>query len=94
VLAADEDPQARNGADALALAQKAAQLAGGPQPVVLDTLAMACAETGHFDEATQLTQQAMTNALAAGAKDDAAAMQQRLELYQKHQPARISFKTQ
>jgi len=94
VLAADENPQARNGAAALALAQKAAQLAGGPQPVVLDTLAMACAETGHFDEATQFAQQARDAAQAGGDKDDAAKMQQRLELYQKHQPARISFKTE
>jgi len=48
VLAADENPQIRNGAEALALATKASQLAGQAQSVALDTLAMACAETGRF----------------------------------------------
>jgi tetratricopeptide (TPR) repeat protein len=93
VLAADENPQARNGPDALALAQRAAQLAGDPQPVVLDTLAMACAEAGRFDEAAQAAQQAVNLALASGANDDAADMRQRLALYQKHQPWRKSFQT-
>ena len=91
VLASDQNPRARDGAEALALAQRAAQLAGGPQPVALDTLAMACAETGHFDVATNLAQQAIATALARGNRDDAAAMRERLELYQKQQPARISY---
>ncbi len=92
VLAADENPQIRNGAEALALATKASQLAGQAQSVALDTLAMACAETGRFDEAVQTGQEALHLALAAGQKDDAAIMQQRLELYQKHQPWRESFR--
>jgi tetratricopeptide (TPR) repeat protein len=94
VLASDQNPQARDGAEALALAQRAAQLAGGPQPVVLDTLAMACAETGHFDAATNLAQQAIATALAAGSRDDATNMEARLERYQKQQPARISYQMQ
>jgi len=94
VLASDQNPRARDGAEALALAQRAAQLAGGPQPVVLDTLAMACAETGHFDVATNLAQQAIATALARGNQADAAAMRERLELYQKQQPARISYRSQ
>jgi uncharacterized protein YcsI (UPF0317 family) len=60
--------------------------------VALDTLAMAYAETGRFGEAVQTEQQAVNLAGAAGQKDDAAAMQQRLELYQKHQPWRESFR--
>ncbi len=91
VLASDQNPQGRDGVEALALAQRAAQLAGGPQPVVLDTLAMACAETGQFDAATNLAQQAIAAALARGSRDDAADMRARLELYQKQQPARISY---
>ena len=89
VLAADPAPQARNGAEALALAQQAARLAGLQQPVVLDTLAMAWAETGRFDEAADLARQAVALALASGAQEDATNMQQRLELYQKHEPARL-----
>jgi Tfp pilus assembly protein PilF len=92
VLAADENPQIRNGAEALVLATKAGQLAGRAQPVALDTLAMAYAETGRFDEAVQTGQEAVNLARAAGQKDDAAIMQQRLELYQKHRPWRESFR--
>lgn len=89
VWASDPNSQGRNGLEALRLAQRAAQLAGGRQPVVLDTLAMACAETGHFDEAIPLAQQAIAAALAGGYLDDATNMQQRLDRYQQHQPARI-----
>jgi len=90
VLAADPDPVMRNGSEALALAQRAAQLGGSQQPVVLDTLAMACAETGQFDAAANLGRQAVALAVANGAQDDATNMQQRLELYQKQHPARVS----
>jgi tetratricopeptide (TPR) repeat protein len=92
VLAADENLQIRNGAEALVLATRASQLAGRAQPVALDTLAMAYAETGRFDEAVQTGQEAVNLARAASQKDDAAIMQQRLELYQKHQPWRESFR--
>ena len=91
VLAADENPQICNGAEALVLATKASQLAGKAQPVALDTLAMAYAEAGRFDEAVQTGQEAVNLARAAGEKDEAATLQQRLELYQKHQPWRQSF---
>ena len=54
-------------------------------------LAMACAETGQFDEAVQIQQHAVKLIEANGPKEDIAAMQNRLELYQKHQPWRESF---
>ena len=92
VLAADENPQIRNGTEALVLATQASRLAGPAHPVALDTLAMACAEAGRFDEAVQIEQKAVNLARAAGQKDDAVLMQQRLELYQKHQPWRESFR--
>jgi tetratricopeptide (TPR) repeat protein len=91
VLAADENPQARNGSEALALAHKANQLTGNTQSVGLDTLAMALAETGHFDEAAQTETQAIQLAGVAGQKEDAALMEQRLRLYKNHQPYRESF---
>ena len=91
VLAADETPQIRNGTEACALAGRASQLAGGAQPVALDTLAMAYAEAGRFDEAVQTQELAVKFAAAAGQKDDAAPMQQRLQLYKNHQPWRESF---
>jgi protein O-mannosyl-transferase len=91
VLASDENSQIRNGTEALALAGEAVQLAGGAQPVALDTLAMACAEAGRFDEAIQLQQQAVKLAESASQTDDAVPMQQRLELYKNHQPWHESF---
>ncbi|HEY4952811.1 MAG TPA: tetratricopeptide repeat protein, partial [Verrucomicrobiae bacterium] len=91
VLAADENPQIRSGTEALALAARANQLLGHAQPVGLDTLAMACAEAGRFDEAQQLEQQAVQLAPAAGPSDDAPLMQHRLQLYKNHQPWRETF---
>ena len=43
VLASDDNPAARDGNTAFTLASKANALSGGTQPVMLDTLAMACA---------------------------------------------------
>jgi tetratricopeptide (TPR) repeat protein len=92
VQAADEDPQVRDGAEARSVAEKLVQLTGGQQPAALDALAMACAENGQFDEAVQIQQRAVKLIEATGPKEDIAAMQNRLELYQKRQPWRESFK--
>jgi tetratricopeptide (TPR) repeat protein len=89
VLASDENPQARNGAEALALAERAVKLNGNA--VALDTLAMAFAANGRFDEAVQTGQQALALAGAGGSQDDAANMKSRLEFYQNRQPWRESF---
>jgi tetratricopeptide (TPR) repeat protein len=91
VLASDENSQVRNGSEALALADRANKLANEAQPVALDTLAMACAEAGRFDEAVQIQQQAVKLAESAGQNDDAVPMQQRLQLYKNRQPWRESF---
>jgi hypothetical protein len=55
---------------------------------VLDTLAMAYAESGRFREAQQTLQRAIEIARASGHADDAAEMQQRLRLYRASQPFR------
>jgi tetratricopeptide (TPR) repeat protein len=91
VLASDDNPQVRNGNEALALADRANKLAGGAQPVALDTLAMAGAEAGRFDEAVQIQQLAVKLAESAGQNDDAVRMEQRLQLYKNHQLWRESF---
>ena len=59
VLASDENPQGRNGEKSLGLANKAGRLASSPQPVILDTLAMALAELNRFDEAQKVQRQAI-----------------------------------
>jgi Flp pilus assembly protein TadD len=93
VLAAEENPKIRDGRTALVLAAKANALTGGQQPDVLDALGMACAETGDFGDAQELTQKAITLATAANIKKNIAGMQQRVAFYKKHQPWRESFNT-
>jgi tetratricopeptide (TPR) repeat protein len=90
VLAADENPQVRDGQTALVLAVKAKVLTGDSQPYVLDALGMACAETGDFTNAQEVTQRAIDLATAAKMKK-LEPLQQRLELYKNHQPWRESF---
>jgi protein O-mannosyl-transferase len=91
VLASDEDPQARNGPIALAMAAKANDLTGGIEPVMWDTMAMAYAEMGQFDQAQLAEANALKLATAPQLKGDLPEMNQRLQLYQNHQPFRQSF---
>jgi tetratricopeptide (TPR) repeat protein len=91
LLASDEDAQIRNGAEALVLAGRANHLTVQPDAVGLDTLAMACAETGSFDLAVQIQQQALQLARADGEKEDAVVLQKRLQSYQNHLPWRESY---
>jgi Flp pilus assembly protein TadD len=88
LLAASDQPQVRNGAEALALATRANELTGGEIPFVLDTLAMACAETGQFDAARQFLQQALAGATAEQDAAAVEAMRARLRLYDARQPFR------
>ncbi|MGD0251641.1 MAG: tetratricopeptide repeat protein, partial [Verrucomicrobiota bacterium] len=90
VLAANENPQIRDGKAALMLAARANELTGGTQPFVLDALGMACAETGDFTNALDVTQKALGLASAAKVKK-LEGIQQRLQLYKNHQPWRESF---
>jgi tetratricopeptide (TPR) repeat protein len=90
VLAAHENPQIRDGKTALMLAATANALTGGAQPFVLDALGMACAETGDFTNALEVTQRAMDLATAAK-MSKLEPLQQRLQLYKNHQPWRESF---
>lgn len=91
VLATDKNTNVLDGPDALQLALKANALTDDVQPIMLDTLAMADAELGKFDDA----QIAASNALAAAkffhATNEMSEIQQRLELYKNHQPFRQSF---
>ncbi len=91
VLASDENPQVRDGQTAFALASKANALTGGVQPVMLDTLAMAYAELGHFAAAQNAAQEALKLDTAYNATNDLPDIRQRIELYKNHQPFRQSF---
>jgi tetratricopeptide (TPR) repeat protein len=90
VLAAEENPDVRDGKTALVLAIKANNLTDSAQPYVLDALGMACAATGDFTNAIAATQKAFELATAAKLKKTEP-IQQRLELYKNHQPWRESF---
>jgi tetratricopeptide (TPR) repeat protein len=92
VLAAAENPQIRDGKTALEFAARANELTGGAQPFVLDALGMACAETGDFTNALDVTQKAIELATAAKLKHREG-FQQRLQLYQNHRPWRESFRS-
>ena len=91
VLASDENPKVRDGHTAFDLASRANTLTGGAQPAMLDALGMACAELGHFDDAQKAAQEALNLTQASGMTNDTAVVQQRLQLYQNHQPFRQSF---
>ena len=90
-LASDKNSAGRDGKKALALATGANQAVAAPQPVLLDTLAMALAELGRFDDAEKIQRQAVELVEKSNDREDLAALQQRLELYQNHQPWRESF---
>jgi len=91
VLASDENPEVRDGKAALTLASRANDLTSGTQPAMLDALGMACAELGRFEDAQKAAQEALNLTQAGGLTNDAAEVQQRLHLYQGHQPFRQSF---
>jgi len=92
ILASSEDAQARNGTEAVALANRAVQFTESKQAAALDVLAMSYAETGRFDKAVQIELVAIYQAEVNGQKDEVELLQKRLQKYQSHQPWRESFK--
>jgi len=76
----------RNGAKALELARHSNLLTGGENPVILHTLAAACAETGRFSEAVETAQHALRLAEAQSNTALAGALQSELKLYQTNSP--------
>jgi tetratricopeptide (TPR) repeat protein len=86
VLATSSDDSLRNGGEAVQLATRAAQLSGGRNPAILDTLAAACAEAGRFSEAVEITNRTLANAMARGDTRLAEAETARLALYQAGTP--------
>jgi len=87
LLATSPQASLRNGNQAVELAQRANQLTGGENPVILRTLAAACAEAGRFSEAVAITQRALPLAEAQSNKALADDLRLEMKLYQ----ARIPF---
>jgi tetratricopeptide (TPR) repeat protein len=58
-MATHRDARVRDGAEAVRWAQKAVSLTGGNDPIYLDTLAAAYAETGNFPRALATVKEAL-----------------------------------
>lgn len=80
LLAAAPDPELRDPRRAVELAEKALA-AGGPNPALLDTLAMALAAAGDHEMALQAAHQAATMARRAGLEAMALEIESRMPLY-------------
>lgn len=89
LLATAADPKLRDGAQALALAQQAAQQTGN-NPAILETLAAAQAETGDFKDAIITAQDALDIAVKQNNNALADKLKAELKLYQANTPARDS----
>ena len=85
-LATMPDPGARNGAEAVRLAEKAVKLKDIPS--YRDTLAAAYAEAGRFDDAVAEQDRAIAMLRAAGRNDKIADYQSRRDLYRQRRPYR------
>ena len=91
--ATSPDAVFRDGAAAVAMAQRVIELAGVRTPDFLDTLAAAYAEAGMFAEAKQTLREALK--LAEGRNETALAerLKARLRLYEARTPYRESLQS-
>jgi tetratricopeptide (TPR) repeat protein len=84
ILATDSHQDVRDGAEAVRLGRRACELTGNKVPVMIGTLAAACAEAGDFDEAIADAQKAHDLALAQDSTNVAAKNVELLELFRSH----------
>jgi len=81
VLATVSPAALRDGRQAVDLAERANQIAGGEDPIILRTLAAAYAEAGRFDDAVRSAQKARALARAAGQSGLVEQLDGQLKLY-------------
>jgi protein O-mannosyl-transferase len=86
VLATSSDDGLRDGTEAVRLAEYACELTHDGEPLFLDTLAAAYAESGRFPEAVATAEKAERLATTAGLKKLAEKDRQRIELYRAGKP--------
>jgi tetratricopeptide (TPR) repeat protein len=94
IRATSDDPQLRDGAEAVRLAERACQLTGRKQFPPLDILAAAHAEAGHFAEAAATAQEAVDLAKAANQTNIAAVIESHMAMYRAGKPYRQAPRTQ
>jgi Flp pilus assembly protein TadD len=74
--------------EALLLATKACRATGARDPELLDTLALVYAAEGRFDDAVDTAEKGIARAQEANSAMWLAVLQERVQLYRKHQPLR------
>jgi tetratricopeptide (TPR) repeat protein len=87
-LATSSDDHVRNGAEAVKLAEKAAELTSRQQPVILNTLAAAYAEVGRFPDALATANSALELAKQSNRTNLVVRIERAIALYQSHAPLR------
>ena len=90
VLAAAPDESVRNGVEARRLTEQLLQ--SHRSAALSETMAMAAAELGRFDEAVRWQQAAIEAAVAAAQHDTAARMEENLSLYRGGRPCRTPWR--
>jgi tetratricopeptide (TPR) repeat protein len=88
ISATYKDEKFRNGEEAVSLAEKLCKITQYNQPLALDALAAAYAETGRFDEAVQTAKKALKLALMYGPQELVLGLKKRLQLYH----ARLTYR--
>ena len=89
LLATWPEPSVRDGGKAVALAEKASQLAKDKDPLILRTLAAAYAEAGRFPEAVATAKRALAAAVTQSNTALTNALQTEIGLYQTNSPCRF-----
>jgi tetratricopeptide (TPR) repeat protein len=88
ILATEPNDSVRNGAEALRMAKRAIELGGESNPMSLDALAAAQAETGEFKQAVVTAEKALAVAQAGKMSNLAEVIALRLKAYRAGQPWR------
>jgi len=83
-----DDPDVRDGAYALDVAEDLVRATQRSSPDAFDAFAAALAEMGRYDDAVRMAREALTLAEAYGLEEKAAAIRARIELYRREQPYR------
>jgi protein O-mannosyl-transferase len=86
ILATSPDRSLRNGAEAVALAERAVTLSGDNTPSIFATLAAAYAEAGRFDDAIRASQYAIALATRSNDSQSAALFGIQMKFYQARSP--------
>jgi tetratricopeptide (TPR) repeat protein len=88
VMAACSEESARNGPEAVKLAERAVKLSGGQEAIYLDTLAAAYAEAGRFNEAVETARRGLEIATGRGQSQLREGLAARMRLYEARKPYR------